>query len=213
MALSFGFDSKIVNSPIYNLAYYLPFLCAFYVMNAPQVFEMPFGIKAQGELASLIYIFSATFFYFIFVVFVAMASHLSELIEDNKAWLIYVVIIFIFSIVGILKNEGQLKVSIYFTVLSGIILFAYLFKKHNASLSHAATIFMGALACLICFTSGVLWFYEHYLFIDAVKSALGLDSIKPEYYKVGAVMLFSMGYVIYYGLFKLDEVYQPNPNK
>ncbi|WP_031387707.1 hypothetical protein [Desulfonatronum thiodismutans] len=213
MALSFGFDSKVVNSSIYNLAYCLPFLCAFYVMNAPENFELPFGFLVQGELASLFYIFAATFFYFLFIVFIALASHFSGLIEENKAWLFYVGLIFIISLIGIFKNEGQPKVSMYFTALSGIILLAYFFKKHNSSLSFAATSLMGAVACLLCFTSGVLWYFEHYIFIDAVKSALGLDSVKQESYKVGAVMLFSMGYVIYYGLFKLSETHQPAPNK
>lgn len=213
MPLSFGFDSKIVNSPIYNLAYSLPFVCAFYVMNAPLVFEMPFGFELKGELASLFCILAATFYYLLFVVFVALSSHFSELIEDNKAWLIYAAIIFILSIYGIIENEGQPKISIYFTILSGIILLSCAFKKHNPSLSHAATSFMGALACLLCFTSGVLWYFDQYLFLDAVKSALGLEQIKPESYKVGAVMLFSMGYVIYYGVFKLNEIYSPTPNK
>lgn len=129
MALSFGFDSKIVNSPFYNLGYCLPFFCAFYVMNAPGAFLLPFGFEVGGELASLLHIVTATFFYFLFVLFAALASHFSEMIEQSKAWLIYVAIICFLSLYSIIFNASQPKVSIYFTILSAIILLSYIVVK------------------------------------------------------------------------------------
>jgi hypothetical protein len=176
-------------------------------MNAPDAFLLPFDFEVGGELASLLHIVTATFFYFVFVLFAALASHFSEMIEQSKAWLIYVAIICFLSLYSIIFNASQPKVSIYFTILSAIILLSYVLKKHSSNVSHIATNFLGAIASLICFTSGVLWYFDYPIFQSAVAAAFGFEQLSQSSYKVGAVMLFSMGYVIYYGVFKLNEIY------
>jgi hypothetical protein len=214
MALSFGFDSKIVNSPFYNLCYSLPFVCAFYLMNIkPEI--NPFGdFLVTGDIALFFILIGAAFYYMAFVLFAALGSHISGFIEDSNWWLVYVVMIFILAWYSFFANESQPKVAIYFGLLSLIILATVLFKKHNSDVSHLVTVVFGSIASLVCFTSGVLWYFDFYIFQESVAAAFGLTSVKPESLKVGAAMLFSLGYVIYYGTFKLNEITEPHiPNK
>ena len=205
MPLGSKLDPKIVSSPIYNLSLSLPFVCAFYIINVGEVISLPFGYEASGETSHVLHILSASFYYAVFIMFAALASHMSALIEKNKFWLIYVIFIFVISLLALTNNQDQPKISIYFTVLASIVLITVALKKHHSHISHIATTFLGAIASLLCFTSGILWYFDFYLFQDSIAALFGLQIVKPISMKVGAAMLISMGYVIYYGIFKLNE--------
>ncbi len=207
MALSFGFDNKILSSSMYNLCYSLPFMCAFYVVNNQTIYSVPLFGELSVELSSLLNIFAVAFYYFIFVFYVVVSANLSQMVRANKLTLIPVAIIFIMMLYKIFQPEpNQPKIIFIFCLHAFLVLAAYPLKRGAVNISLATTLILGPVLSLICFTTGVLWYFETFLFSDYIASLMGLATIDPNSYKLGAVMLFSMGYVIFYGTYKLNEV-------
>ena len=86
--------------------------------------------------------------------------------------------------------------SIYFGVLSLLVLVSLSVNKHNRNFSLAATSLLGGLASIVCFTMGVLWYFEHYIFME-LNAYIGIKELdcKIQYWrsKTGLEVDFILG--------------------
>lgn len=209
MPLSFGIASKIMERPEYNLGVALPFICAFYIANAEPLLTSVLGVEISADVSNVITIIAVGAYYYFFVLFAALASHFSLLIEVNKGWLAIPMLVLVMSGVSLASGDVVPRVPLYFAALSVLVLVAAFCGKHAAGFSCVATSFLGAIVALVCASTGLLWFFGQPILEETVASALGLVSVASASVKLGGLMLIATGYVIFYGVFKINETEEP----
>jgi hypothetical protein len=167
------------------------------------------GFDLSADVSNVITIISVGVTYYLFVLFVALASHFSLLIEDNKGWLAIPILVLVMSGFSLASGEVVPRVPLYFSVLSALVLVAAFCGKHAADFSRVATSFLGAVIALVCASTGLLWFFGQPILEETVASAFGLSSVASDSVKLGGLMLIATGYVIFYGVFKINETEEP----
>ncbi|KHA56559.1 hypothetical protein NM74_11105 [Aeromonas hydrophila] len=213
MLPSFGISKKIVENPFYNLGVALPFLCAFYLVNIDAPVIVPiFGYELGREVSSIFRIVMVGFLYFMVVVYCTMASHFSFFAADSRLYWMLPVFICISSVVLIFGDADQPKLGVVFGVHSGLImLFHWVGNGNKERISLIVTQLLGAVLSVSCFTAGNLWYFGDYLFVEQVGAVLGIGIPTTESLKLGALMMFTLGYVIFYGVFQVSRMIEFDP--
>jgi hypothetical protein len=206
--LSLGVSQKITENPYYNLGAALPFLCAFYLMNKDQGIVIPWlDYELAREFSSILRIMMLAFFYYMIAVYFAIASHFSLVLQESKLyWALPILICFGgFKLLFSAADEPQL--GLIFSVHAALImLFHWLGDGKKEFVSLLVTQILGAVLSVTCFTLGVLWYLGDYLFMDQITSVLRIGQPTDQSLKLGAIMLFTFGYVVFYGIFQVSRM-------
>lgn len=210
---SFGISQKIVENPFYNLGVALPFLCAFYLVNIDTPVAIPIvGYGLSREISSILRIAMVGFFYYLAVVYCAMASHFSFFVAESRLYWALPIFICFASVKLIFGDADQPKLGVIFGIHAALIMFFHWIgdgDKERVSL--VVTQLIGAVLSVSCFTAGVLWYFGDYLFIEQVGAVLGIGTPTAESLKLGALMMFTLGYVIFYGVFQVSRMIEFDP--
>jgi len=208
MLPSFGVSQKIIENPYYNLGVALPFVCAFYLLNMEQgVVWSWFDYEFGPEVSSLLRIMFVGFFYYAVVLYFAIASHFSLFVKDSKAYWILPIIVCISGLKLIFGAQDEPKIGLIFSAHAVLImLFHWLGNGSKEYVSLIVTQVLGAIASIACFSAGVMWFYQEYIFVDEIGAVLGIDATDPKSLNVGSIMMFTLGYVIFYGVFQVSRM-------
>jgi len=208
MLPSFGISQKIIENPNYNLGVALPFVCAFYLLNMDQGvvwswFEYEFGF----EVSSLLRIIFVGFMYYALVLYFALASHFSMFVKDSKACWFFPIIVCISGLNLIFGEQDEPKLGLILSIHAALImLLHWLGDSSKENISLFVTQALGAIISLASFTAGVMWFFKEYIFIDEVSAVLGIEVINPRSLDVGWLMMFTTGYVVFYGVFQVSRM-------
>lgn len=208
MAVSFGIAKKIIEHPSYNFGLALPFICAFYVLNTNDLYVIPIiGIQLGHGISVVLDVLGVALYYFISVLMFVLSGAVSKLVKESKGWLMLVAFFSLTSIYSLLTQEQIPRIGLVFGALSAVYLLLVSLKMENGDLSLLLVVISGGVLSLLSFTLGILWFDGHYLFTEVIATILGLPAIKPESLKIGAAMLVTSGYVIYYAVFQTGELW------
>jgi len=208
MSVSFGIAKKIVDHPTYNLGLALPFVCAFYVLNAREPFVVPvFGLELGYGASSILNILGVAIYYAMSLFMFILAGAVSKAVEESKGWLILVGFFVLVSLYSLLTQDRIPRVGLLFGALSAAYLLLVWLKMESGSLSLLLVALTGGVLSLLSFVLGILWFDGHYLFTEVVAKIFGVDSITPESFKIGSIMLITSGYVIFYAVFQTGELW------
>ncbi len=204
MAISFGIPNEITGHPIYNLGLALPFVCAFYVLNANDPYVIPIvGYLPNQGITTVLNILGVTLHYVMSIIMFVLVGAFSKIVQESKGWLFLVAFFAVTSLYFLLTQEYIPRVGLLFGALSGVYLLLVSLKMENGALSLLLVVFTGGVLSLLSFVIGILWFDGHYLFTDAIAKIFGLPEIAKESLKIGAAMLITSGYVIYYAVFQI----------
>lgn len=208
MAVSFGIAKKIVDHPSYNFGLALPFVCAFYVLNANDPYVIPIvGFPLNHGISTVLNILGVALYYIMSLFMFILAGAISKVVQESKGWLILVGFFALTSLYSLLTQDHIPRVGLFFGALSVVYLLLSSLKMENGSLSLLLVVVTGGVLSLLSFVLGILWFDGHYIFMEAVAKILGVPTITPESLKIGAVALITSGYVIYYALFQTGELW------
>lgn len=208
MAVSFGIAKKIIDHPSYNFGLALPFVCAFYVLNANDPFVIPIiGVQLSHGISAVLKVLGVALYYFVSLLMFVLAGAVSKIVEESKGWLFLVAFFALASLYSLLTQEQIPRVGLLFGALSVAYLLLVSLKRENGSLSLLLVVLTGGVLSLLSFVLGILWFDGHYLFTEVIAKILGLPAITPESLKIGAAMLITSGYVIYYAVFQTEELW------
>lgn len=207
MVPSFGIAKVVADHPAYNLGIALPFICAFYLLNSPEPVAVLFGYKLGTNFSAFVKILSVTLYYAIAIVMLLMAAAASKAVVESRAWLIMVIVWVVASVFGYFTQDEMPIVGLFFGALSLIYLLLVACKMENGALSLALVNIAAVILSVTSFTTGILWFNEQYLFKDAVALVFGFSQLSPESLKVGAFMLVTSGYSMFYAVFETGKVY------
>lgn len=213
MAFSLGFSEKVINNPIYNLGFALPFVCAFYLMNTNVIYSLPFiGFSIGRDLSALLSIAIVSFFYFLSIAYIVIASYFSEHLNENKWFWVFPIFVIAASVRMLISADPEEpKIALLFGLHAVLVIFFHLISKENKEeISLATTQLLGAFLSITLFTSGILWYFGQPYFSGAVQSVLAVESVSKESRQVGGIMLFTLGYVCFYGVFKISELLAPS---
>lgn len=208
MAVSFGLAKKIIDHPSYNLGLALPFICAFYVLNAHDEFTIPIiGLPLNPGISTALSIFGVAFYYVMSLFLFVLAGAISRAVHESKSWLILVAFFALVSIYSYFTQDHIPRVGLLFGALSVVYLVLASLKLDNGSLSLLLVyLTVGALS-LLSFVLGILWFDGHYLFTEGIAKIFGFEVVAPESLKIGSIMLITSGYVMFYALFETSELW------
>lgn len=139
MAISFGIAKKIIDHPSYNLGLALPFVCAFYVLNANEPYIIPIIDFELGQgLGMVLNILGVAFYYIISLLMFLLGGGISKMVGESKGWLFFLLgFFFITSLYSFLTNENVPRVGLLFGVLSVLYLLLLFLKMEDGSLSAA----------------------------------------------------------------------------
>lgn len=208
MAVSFGIAKKIIDHPSYNFGLALPFVCAFYVLNTNEPYVIPIiGFQLGHGISIVFNVLGVALYYFMSLLMFVLAGAVSRMVYESKGWLILVAFFALTSLYSSLTQEHIPRVGLLFGTLSVVYLLLVSLKMENGSLSLLLVTLTGGVLSLLSFMLGILWFDGHYLFTTTIALILGLPTITPESLKIGAAMLISSGYVIYYAVFQTGELW------
>lgn len=208
MAVSFGIAKKIIDHPSYNFGLALPFVCAFYVLNSNDPYVIPIiGFSLNHGITTVLNVLGVALYYVMSLFMFVLAGAVSKIVEESKGWLVLVAFFALTSLYSFLTQEHIPRVGLLFGALSAVYLLLASLKMESGSLSLLLVVLTGGVLSLLSFVLGILWFDGHYLFTEAIAKILGLPTIAPESLKIGAAMLITSGYVIYYAVFQTGELW------
>ena len=208
MAISLGLPQKIVQHPIYNLGIALPFVCTFYLLNSNENLTI-LGINLGKNLSIFLKVAIISFHYVMFVVFLIFFAALSTIDEISSypfsfakffSWFLLIV-----CILSLIFQKSRPNIFYFFGILSTIHLILLYLVPNATNLSLFATLIGGSFFSILCFVTGIMWLSQHPIFIDIVANNFGFSKISKESVKIGAIMLITSGYVIFYAMFKTTE--------
>lgn len=206
MAVSFGLAKRIIEHPSYNLGLALPFIAAFYLLNAPEQLKIPLLDLPLGDQISMgVKIINVAFHYIIFLFFIVLAAGLSQLTSNSKLYLAYPACVLAMSVFALFGDDGTPWIVLLFGALS--LVFILLQKMEQGQLSLFLVCGAMILLSLLSFVAGVLWFYEHYVFEQAIASLFGFSTLIPGSRKLGWPMLITVGYVLFYAVFETGALW------
>jgi len=208
MAISFGIAKKIIDHPSYNFGLALPFVCAFYVLNVHDQITIPLlGLQLNTGISTVLNIFGVAIYYIMSLFMFVLAGAISKAVGESKGWLILVAFFALASLYSYLVQDHIPRVGVLFGALSVAYLLLVSLKMENGSLSLPLVALTGGALSLLSFVLGILWFDGHYLFTEAIATIFGLDTVASESLKIGAVMLITSGYVMFYAVFQTGELW------
>jgi hypothetical protein len=203
--LSFGINQKIADSAYYNLGLALPFVCAFYIMNSPSnliISVIDYELGSDASIFTKIVLIALL--YYIIVFYIILASNLSYYMEQSRFYWVLPIAVMLLSMDLYFDSDSKPKVTLIFGVHAALVMLIHLIGDGtNKYISLGVTQILGAIFSLTFFTSGILWYFGNYVFMDAVIAAIGVNNVSEESVIIGGIMLFTMGYVLYYGVFKI----------
>lgn len=205
MAVSFGIAKKIVEHPSYNLGLALPFVAAFYLLNDTNPLVLPLlGITLGEQLSMALKILGVALYYMAFLFMFVIAGTFSNIKGDSKLHLLFPVFVLAISVYAYFALANNPRYSLVF----GFISLAYLvfLKFEEGTLSLMLVGLAGILLSLFSFVTGILWFFDHYVFLPAITSLFGFPSISSEAMKLGWPMFVTLGYVLFYAVFETSEL-------
>lgn len=205
MAVSFGIAKIISDHPSYNYGLALPFVIAFYLLNATEDYTIPlFEVSIGAEASALIKMIGIIGYYFSFILFLLLSSALSALVKNSKLHLGWPIFIAIGSLLTLIFQDGNPLFGLIFGVSALIYLITVKFDAGNLSLLLIQGIF--GLFSIFCFVSGILWLNGDLAFSNVIASLFGFEKISDNSFKIGAFMLITLGYSIFYSVFKASEL-------
>lgn len=205
MAVSFGLAKKIIEHPSYNLGLALPFVAAFYLLNdtKPVVLSL-LGFELGEQLSMALKILGVTLYYVSFLFMFVLAGSFSKIKGDSRLHLFFPVFVLVASVYAYFALAENPKYSLLFGFLS--LAYLLLAKLEDGALSLMLVGLTGTLLSLFSFVTGVLWFFDHFVFMPAIISLFGFSSISPEAMKLGWPMFVTLGYVLFYAVFQTSEL-------
>jgi hypothetical protein len=205
MAISFGLAKKIIEHPSYNLGLALPFVAAFYILNDTKPIVMPLvGFELGEQLSMALKILGVAFYYVAFLFMFVLAGSFSKIKGDSKLHMFFPIFLLAVSVYAYFSLAENPKYSLLFGVLS--LAYLLLAKFEDGALSLTLVGLTGALMSLFCFVTGVLWFFDHFVFMSAITSLFGFVAISSEAMKLGWPMFVTLGYVLFYAVFQTSEL-------
>lgn len=202
MGVSAGLARQIIEHPIYNFGLALPFVAAFYLLNTSEVYTIPFFGGAIGaELSAIVRIIGVSSYYAAFMLFFVFFGGLSLLERyESSAWRWLPLSILAMSIIAVMSSDKDPLFGWFFGIFSG--LFWVFRRSDDGHLSVILVMCIGGCVSLFSIVMSVLWFYEEYIFADAIARLFGFQCLTPKSLKVGAPMLATVAYSVYYAVFK-----------
>lgn len=205
MAISFGIAKKIIEHPSYNLGLALPFVAAFYLLNDTKPVVLPLvGFQFGEQISIALKILGVALYYVAFLFMFVLAGSFSKIKGDSKLHLFFPVFVIVVSVYAYFALAENPKYSLLFGCLS--LAYLLLAKFEEGALSLMLVGLTGTVLSLFSFVTGVLWFFDHFVFMPAITSLFGFSVISPEAIKLGWPMFVTVGYVLFYAVFQTSEI-------
>lgn len=203
MSISLGVPKRIGEHKIYNFGLALPFIAAFYVLNKA---DLPYDLGHFGNQVSICMdVLFVLIFYSAFLWLFIFSSGIHWLLQESMWWMLSPALFLILSLLNFYEHSGVNGINSLMIVSSLLYVIFGFIKKGSIVRYMLAS--LGGFLSLLCFVSGVLWFSGNYIFESAIAWFFGFHSINVDSYPIVSYMLISSGYVLFYALFEVSDLW------